>query len=203
MLPEKQKNYELALEHAFGCARGQDPGAFEKLGAEVLGEGRYSLAVLDATMHIDLQAGSVALADGGAVGLAWQIPILHYLSAPAGLAEPTGWLAFADFQHLRGYEPVYRGRVLGRLCGTAGRTEEGFVEASRRLKATPIDKGDVGFQFPVFPRVTLSVAWYRADEDFPPDATILYPDNTLAYLPLEDVIVLAECLVARLGGKSW
>ncbi len=56
---------------------------------------------------------------------------------------------------------------------------------------------------PFIPRITLAVAWYRADEDFPPDATILYPDNTLSYLPLEDVIVLAECLVARLGGKPW
>ncbi len=203
MLPEKQKNYELALEHALGCARAQEPAAFETLGAEMLAEGRYALPVLDATMHIDLSEGSVLLDDGRNVGLGWQIPVLHYLSAPAYWPESAGWMAFADFQHLRGYEPVYRGRVLGRLCGTAGRTEEGFIEACQRLNATPIDKGDLGFQFPVFPQITLAVAWYRPDDDFPPDATILYPDNILTFLPLEDVIVLAECLVARLSGKAW
>jgi len=203
MLPDKQKNYELALEHALACARGQDPDAFEKLGAQVLGDRRYALPVLDATMHVDLQEGSVTLADGGGVGLAWQIPVLHYLSAPAYGAEPASWLAFADFPHLRGYEPVYKGRVLGRLCGTAGRTEEGFIQACRRLNATPIDKGDLGFQFPVFPHISLIVSWYRADDEFPSDATILYPDNILTFLPLEDVIVLAECLVARLQGKRW
>ena len=204
MLPETQQNYELAQQHALASASNQSPEGLIALGAERIKDNCYNLPVLEATLTANLEDGAVTLvSDGTPIGLSWQIIVLHYLSAPVPWPESTDWQAFADFQDLRGYEPVYQGRVLGRLCGTAGRTEEGFIQAAESLNAQPFDRGDIGYRFPIFPHLDLIVGWYRADEDFPSNATILYPDNIRALLPLEDIIVLAECLVARLGGKGW
>jgi len=54
--------------------------------------------------------------------------------------------------------------------------------------------------FDVFPRLTLRLVWHAPDEEFPPSATLLLPDNIEAFFVAEDIVVLSECLVARLGG---
>lgn len=63
--------------------------------------------------------------------------------------------------------------------------------------------GDLAFDFDVFPRVSTRLLWYAADEEFPPSATLLLPDNIESYFCSEDVVVLSERLVSRLGGRPF
>ena len=126
----------------------------------------------------------------------WQVIALHYLGARPLERPSERWVAFSDFQEIRGYESVYKGRVLGRLCATAGRDRDTFTQACLKLGATPVPYGDVGFEFRVFPQLSVILAWYAGDEEFPPAASFLFPDDILARLPLEDTIVLTEAIVA-------
>ncbi len=210
-LPPKQTNYQIALDQALEGARKRTPESIVALGARRTADGCYDLPVLNTQLTLNLPEGTITRpvsareddADDGSVGLPWQVMALHYIAAPSVCPEAAQWLAFADFVEIRGYESVYRGRVLGRLCATVGRDEGKFTDACRRLGAEPVALGDKGFRFQVFPHLAIAIAWYRGDDEFPPNATFLYPDNILTFLPLEDVIVLSECLVSRLQGKGW
>ncbi|NIA12463.1 MAG: DUF3786 domain-containing protein [Nitrospiraceae bacterium] len=202
--PEKQENYQVAFARALEGARARSSDDLAALGVVADGDGVPCLPVLDAVLAVDLREGNVRLADGSCeVGIAWQILVLHYLEGAVPWPPVARWMGFADFIDARGYESVHRGRVLARLCATAGRDRDTFLSASRRLKGQAIDWGDEGFEFAVFPRVSLRVAWYDGDDEFPPNASLAFPDNILSFFPVEDVVVVSERLVSRLQGKGW
>jgi hypothetical protein len=207
--PGKQNNYRYAFDRALksACARG-DHNLLAQ-GARNVGPERYELPVLDAVFLIDLEAGTVGLSEGGGeaveapIRIAWQILALHYLDTPPVPQRPSSWVSFAELPDAKGYDPVYRGRVLGRLGATVGRDRASFVEACRRIGGEPIDLGDEGFRFQVFPRIAVAIVWYAGDEELPSGVSFPYPADILSYLSVEDVVVLSESLVGRLQGASF
>jgi len=204
---QKQNNYQQAFVKALEVVRGRSDEELVELGSRRFEGRRYSLSVLNDVFMIDLAEGTVGLADGradaaaGSLRMEWQVLALHYLAAPVPWIVGSSWVSFGDMREARGYDPVYRGRVLGRLCATAGRDREGFVRAAGGLGGEPADMGDEGFKFQVFPRLAVVIVWYAGDEEFEPGSSFLYPSNIMSFLSVEDVVVLSERLVGRLQGK--
>jgi len=66
-----------------------------------------------------------------------------------------------------------------------------------------IEDGDMGYDFNLFPKISLRLLWYAPDEEFPPSATVLLPENILSFFSVEDTVVLSESLIARLSGKNF
>ena len=89
------------------------------------------------------------------------------------------------------------------MCATAGRDAQKLSAASKSLGGQAADAGDVAFDFDVFPRLSLRLVWYAPDEEFAPSATLLLPGNVESYFCAEDIVVLSECLVSRLGGRPF
>jgi hypothetical protein len=91
------------------------------------------------------------------------------------------------------------------LCATVGRDAEGLWAAAGALggRAAACAAGDAAFDFCVFPRVLARLVWHAPDEEFSPSATLLLPANIESYFCAEDIVVLSESLVARLGGKAF
>jgi hypothetical protein len=58
------------------------------------------------------------------------------------------------------------------------------------------------YYFKVFPRLPVMIVRFDGDGELPPGASFVYPDNAPALLPIEDVIVMSECLVDRLQGPG-
>jgi hypothetical protein len=146
----------------------------------------------------------VTTAAGGPVGAAWRILALHYLAIDARPEPCEPDVTFADLPLVRSYAGVYRGRVIGRLCGTAGRDAQRLTSAAEAAGGRSTEgPGDLAFDFDVFPRIAVRLHWYAADDEFPPSATLLLPANIEDYLCSEDIVVTSECLVARLGGRPF
>jgi hypothetical protein len=206
----KQTNYQVAADHGFEAARWQTAETLADLGAKVGPDDVCRLPVLNAVFEIDFTERTVTFIQSGpegtiegAVGKRWEILALHYLCARMPAGGPAGLASFADFPDARGYQSVYEGRVVRRLCATAGRNLESFIAAAERIGGRVAPFGDVGYQFDVFPKAPVIVPWYAGDEDFPPNVSFVYPSNIFQLLPAEDVVVLSECLVSRLQGKGW
>jgi hypothetical protein len=202
--PRPRPEYEVAFNRGLEALRTRDAGPLVALGAVPAGDRRYELPVLEGRYRIDLGAGTVARADDGGgidVPMVWRILAVHYLAARRPDSTMTRWVSYAEFQDVREYEKVFRVRVVGRLCATAGRDRESFTAACARLGGQPIPGGDAGFRIQVFPRLAVVVTWYAADEEFPANVSFLLPDNALDCLPLEDLVVLSESVVSRLQGR--
>ena len=201
-VPPPQHNLRTAAARALAAVRAQDPEQLQWLGARPQDE-RWAVPVLDEVLSADLDDGAVRRADGQAVRPWWQILTLHYLSVTGRPAERAPEVTFADLPGGRGYASVYQQRVIGRLCGTAGRDKQTLCRAGAALAGTPVSAGDVAFDLQAFPRIRLRLIWYAGDEELPPSAVMLLPENIRAFLAVEDIVVLSERIVSRLGGGGF
>ena len=68
-------------------------------------------------------------------------------------------------------------------------------ENCRRLGGIEFGKGDISYKIPVFKDLCLVVAFWEADEDFPPQLQVKVDTNTLDYMRYETIWYMATCLV--------
>ena len=200
--PPPQDNLDRAIQLGYDMLADQTPEQLAWLGVEMDGD-VWRLPVLNDTFEVDVAQRRTVTASDAGVQSAWTILALHYLALtdrPEDLPPET---TFADLANARSYAGIYQGRVIGRLCATAGRDAETLRSAAVGLAARPVGAGDLGFDFAPLPRVTLRLVWHAPDDEFPPSATVLLPSNIESYLCSEDIVVLSEQLVARLAGKPF
>ena len=201
---KSQNNYQAVFEQALNSLRQRDSETITALGATEIHSGLYTLPVLESKLEIDLNDGSVHVdSTPQQPRMEWRILALHYLLGAPPFPALGGWMSFADFSEGRGYDSVYRARVLNYLCATAGRNHREFTAACRRLGAQHEPLGDEGFRFRIFPHVEIIIVRYGGDEEFTPGVSFLYPANILSYFEIEDVVVLSERLVGRLQRNWW
>jgi hypothetical protein len=169
----------------------------------------WQLPVLDDVFQIDLPAGRITTSAGREVGVHWAILALHYLAIATRPEPRPPQTTFAELPTARSYSGVYQQRVIARLCATAGRDAQTLSAAAAALGGRsaghqpPGWSGDLAFDFDVFPRSSLRLIWHGPDEEFPPSATLLLPENVEAYFCSEDIVVLSERLVSRLCGRPF
>jgi len=216
-----QDNLARAAEMAFAAAAGQSDEQLLWLGAQrQSGTGvspvlareagatfprhpAWLLPVLDDLFHVDLPASRITTSAGREVGLPWTILALHYLAITARPETRPPQTTFAELPTARSYSGIYHQRVITRLCATAGRDAQTLSAAAAALGGRTAEAGDLAFDFDVFPRLSLRLIWHAPDEEFPPSATLLMPENIEAYFCSEDIVVLSECLVSRLCGRPF
>ena len=198
----RQDNLDIATRLAFESLAAQPDDQLEWLGATRAGD-TWRLPVLNDTFHVDAAAQKVTNANGQEVGPHWRVLALHYLCVQARPERRDPETSFAHLPAARSYAQVYRGRVLGRLCGTAGRDAATLIAAAEATGGRPANAqtGDMAFDFDLFPRLTMRLIWHAPDEEFGPSATLLLPANIEAHLCIEDIVVLSEQLVSRLQGR--
>ena len=201
-MPEFQDNLRRAAELAFNAVCNQKTEQLLWLGARPQ-DAVWRIPVLNDLLVMDLSARRVTTSASREVGPVWRILLLHYLAIDSRPEALGPQVTFADLPAARTYAQVYHQRVIARLCATAGRDEKPLRAAADALRGRIVDVGDTAFDFDIFPRLCVRVIWHAADEEFPPSATLLLPANIESYFCIEDIVVLSEGLVSRLGGRSF
>jgi hypothetical protein len=131
-----------------------------------------------------------------------QILILHYLATTSG--EPVRGESM-DFRQVPGggfYWTAFVSRAKKPLLETFGGDLELYLRVAIRLGGVPQELGDAAAQFQAFPLVPIIHVLWRGDEEFPPDASILFDETITRHLPTEDIAALAGASVYRLMGAA-
>lgn len=133
--------------------------------------------------------------------MAWAILALHYSACRPGRYSRAGdeYVSFMDIPEARGYAKPYQGRVIGRFLHTAGVDKVTFKSAAVGLAGEEVNLGDAAFEFAVFPRARVQVIWYRGDNELAPGASFSFGRNIPELFCVEDIVVMAELLVAALS----
>ena len=127
-----------------------------------------------------------------------QIVILHYMLADS-LRKPSGnWIAYREVPGASFYFSAFVKRAIDPLKNVFGQNISGLQKAAEKLKGAPIDPGDAGFEFRVFPNVSLQMILYAGDEEFPAEASILFDGEVGEILSPEDIAWMAGMVVYRL-----
>lgn len=131
-----------------------------------------------------------------------QVLILHYLMAD-NTRKPTGkWIAYREISGASFYFSAFVKRAIDPLKKTFGQNIFGLAQAARQLNGEAIKSGDGGFEFHVFPKVALQLILWAGDDEFPPEANILFDETIGDFLSPEDVAWLAGMVVYRLIALS-
>jgi len=148
---------------------------------------------------------SVTPADGaGEIILTEQILILHYLLHATG-ASLTG--KSIDFRQVPDggsfYWSAFVSRAKNPLLKTFGHDLKLYLQVAASLGGEPQPLGEAAARFLAFPRVPVTHVLWRGDEEFPPEANILFDETIPQYLPTEDIAALAGASVYRLMGAAF
>jgi hypothetical protein len=127
-----------------------------------------------------------------------QILILHYLGAKGGKIPSGRRISFREIPGASFYYPAFVKRAVDPLKKTFGKNTGLFVMAAERLKGKSADAGNAGFEFDVFPHVSLQLILWEGDDEFLPEANILFCDTIGDIFSPEDAAWLAGMLVYRL-----
>jgi hypothetical protein len=136
------------------------------------------------------------------VPLQEQILILHYLLADMPGMPSGDWVAYREIPGATFYNAAFGKRALEPLKKVFGLNLVGFQAASARLNGVPVAFGDVASDFRVLPKVPIRIILHGGDEEFPPEATILFDRSIGGLLSPEDIAWLAGMIVYRLIALS-
>ncbi len=190
-----QGSYDTALEQARAQLRRADlQEVRRRSGAQGNGQ-RLVLPYLGARCEVLLPEARFQ----PELPLVEKILVLHYLLG-AGQAPTRGELvAFKNLPGAAFYEGPYRKRGPERIAARFAADVRRLPEAARPLGGSPAELGDVSVRIPVLPKIEAVVVLYAADEELPAEASILFSDTIVNFLPLEDVAVLSGVIASRLG----
>jgi len=121
-----------------------------------------------------------------------KILILHYLIKSQGLPLAGEWINFRQIPGGSSYYPAFVKRSQKPLCDFFSNRLDLLEKTARTLGGEKTHYGDRAVIIPALPRVPVVLVFWSGDEEFQPDAHILFDSPIPTYLSTEDVAVLAQ-----------
>ena len=137
-----------------------------------------------------------ALDDGPIPPLPTQTFLLRYLLE--GKDTPWGgqWKTFREMPWGEMYIKPYTGRVLTRAAYTFSFKLAAFAAACEKMGAVKLPHGDAGYQFQLLPGYHIQILIWQGDDEFPPNAQVIYSDNFAEGFAAEDRVVAGDILIS-------
>ena len=76
-----------------------------------------------------------------------------------------------------------------------------FRAACEKMGAVPVNHGDAGFLFDLIGGYRMQILVWEGDDEFPPNAQVLYSDNFSDGFAAEDRVVAGDILITTI--KSY
>jgi hypothetical protein len=141
--------------------------------------------------------------DQGKEPALWEkIIVLHYFGTSDGSPMAGEHISFKEVREAMLYLPKFEQRAVAPLLGRFGANPEQILEPARKLGGRKEDMGDFAVTIPAFPRVPITLVFWKQDEEFEARLTILFDRTVVRYLPTEDIVLSAQMMAYRLIGLA-
>ena len=138
------------------------------------------------------------LDEGKTPPLPTQTFLLRYLLESRDVAWSGNWKTFREMPWGEMYIKPYTGRVLTRAAFTFGTRVAAFRAACEKMGAVALPHGDAGFQFDLIGGYRIQILVWEGDEEFPPNAQVIYSDNFAEGFAAEDRVVAGDILISTI-----
>lgn len=160
---------------------------------------RFTVPCLGQKYGISYPAGHVTVNnDQSEAPLITAILLLHYLSHSTGTALSQNWISYKDLPGGSLYLEPFKKRAVIPFAKKFGGSPDNFILAAEKLGGEKAQHGDLSYIIPALPRVPLLYILWQGDEEFPPNATILFDGCADSYLHTEDYAILAGMTVGAM-----
>ena len=195
----KQDNYEQALRFGLEIFGRKDPGRVaEKAGARMVGRS-VIIPHLDREIIFNIDISRFSIKDTEEEAPIWlAILTLHYLNNADGRL-PSGRLRhFREFKDGHFYEPAFNRRTRDILVSMFGNDPGLMAKAGTKLNGKPIQTGDAAVELSYFPCMPITCILWKGDEEFPPEASVLFDETADLFFSAEDMAVAGQMAVLEL-----
>jgi len=193
---------EVPFSHYEGLFRALSPEeAVARTGVKWDGKEFY-VNLLDREYAISHPEYALRALDGGKLPpLPTQTFMLRYLLESKQVSWGGAWKTFREMPWGEIYIKPYTGRVLTRAAFTFGTRVAAFRAACEKMGATAVAHGDAGFQFDLIGGYKMQILVWEGDDEFPPNAQVLYSDNFAEGFAAEDRVVAGDILISVIKGN--
>ena len=127
-----------------------------------------------------------------------RILLLRYL-VDGQYAMPSGqYLTYREFPWGEVYLQQFTGRCVKRFAFSYGAKPELLCRIMARLPAKRLPRSDCGWEVELMPGLGVQLLLWLADEEFPPNAQILFSDNFRYAFTAEDLANAGDILLNRM-----
>jgi len=191
---------EVPFEHYQGLFQKADAAEMAARTGVKWENGKFYVNLLGVEYAISHPNYSIQRVDVGidpySVPLPMQTFLLRYLLEGKKTPWNGTWKTFREMPWGELYIKPYTGRVLTRAAFTFGTRLEAFKVACEKMGATPLNHGDAGYQLDFLGAYKMQVMVWAGDEEFPPNAQVLYSDNFENGFAPEDRVVAGDILIS-------
>ena len=171
----------------------------ERLKAVKWENGEFTLTLLGREFAIAHPDYAIRALDGGNLPpLQVQTFLLRYLLESKDVSWGGQWKTFREMPWGEMYIKPYTGRVLTRAAFTFGTRVATFKAAAEKMGAEAVNHGDAGYRFDLIGDYQMQILVWEGDEEFPPNAQILYSDNFADGFAAEDRVVAGDILISTI-----
>ncbi|MBL7157692.1 MAG: DUF3786 domain-containing protein [Candidatus Omnitrophica bacterium] len=164
--------------------------------AQLAGEKTYSLRFLGDDYEVDVDKETVfSLSCNVPAKVYTSILILHYLIRKAnGLPSIKGeWISFKELVGGEGYYPNFKKRVINTITRKYGKNPDSLLALVERFKAKKAELADVSVVLDTIEEsAPFLITLWRGDEEFGPEANLLFDKSIADIFGTEDIVVLSE-----------
>jgi hypothetical protein len=130
----------------------------------------------------------------------YAILILHYaLRQLEGLPSVNNeWLSFRELSQVEGYYSAFRKRSIEPILRKYGTNPEALLAALERLPAKRVEQGDIGIVLEAFSKVPVMITLWRQDDEFSPEANMLFDKSIIQIFCTEDIVVLGNIVASQI-----
>ena len=191
---------EVPFAHYEEKFRTLDPEAVTQRLSHVHWNGtEFTVSLLGRTFAISHPEYAIrALDDGKLPPLPTQTFLLRYLLESRDVAWKGEWKTFREMPWGEMYIKPYTGRVLTRAAFTLGTRVAAFKAAAEKMGAEPVKHGDAGYRFDLIGGYQMQILVWEGDDEFPPNAQVLYSDNFAEGFAAEDRVVAGDILISTI-----
>ena len=157
--------------------------------------GAFSVTLMGKTYTVT-ETAEITDGQGNAPALPVQTFLLRYLLEGKKISWGGGWKTFREMPWGEMYIKPYTGRVLTRAAFTFGTRVAAFRAACEKMGAISLPHGDAGYEFTLIGGYRMQILVWEGDEEFPPNAQILYSDNFVDGFAAEDRVVAGDILIS-------
>ena len=123
---------------------------------------------------------------------------MRYLLESRDIRWGGEWKTFREMPWGEMYIKPYTGRVLTRAAFTFGTRVAAFRTAAEKMGGLPLPNGDAGYQFDLIGGYRMRILVWEGDDEFPPNAQVLYSDNFAEGFAAEDRVVAGDILISTI-----
>ena len=180
--------------------RGLEPAAVAERLKAVKWDGKeFTLTLLGREYAIAHPEYAIRALDGGKLPpLPAQTFLLRYILESRDVSWAGQWKTFREMPWGEMYIQPYTGRVLTRAAYTFSFRLDAFRAAAEKMGGEPVKHGDAGYRFDLIGDYQMQILIWQGDDEFPPNAQVLYSDNFADGFAAEDRVVAGDILITAI-----